>query len=357
MGGDPPMAEAVVIVNGFPIATPQIGMDQVPLIDATTAGILAAVNNFKIRQRTSLMEGITGGCIEKENMYDVFDAANGVHLFTVMEKSESSERCCCAPNHSLFLEFKGVAGMGDMSKAPRAQFAGLPTVMWAEREGCCSKWGLGCCICDASCANEMFMHAGTPAPGITAGKTAWAGQGLIGYLAQPSPWGGGFTPTVNIMERANPADTSVRPLSKVEGPCIFGGCSELCCDSNWMVSQMQPHQFNSGVGTGDLARIVKTRPTSAGAAIREAFTDSDSYSMDFVPGNNLAPQQKAIMMASLILVDYMFFEQDNGMCKIEDQKIKITVFQYYCMGTTCPCNIVIPLNQGGAPAKSEEMTR
>lgn len=85
------------------------------------------------------------------------------------------------------------------------------------------------------------------------------------------------------------------------------------------------------------------------------------------------------MMASLILVDYMFFEvckvpvllcdvrstlpspppeqQDNGMCKIEDQKIKITVFQYYCMGTTCPCNIVIPLNQGGAPAKSEEMTR
>lgn len=116
----------------FPIATPQIGMDQVPLIDATTAGILAAVNNFKIRQRTSLMEGITGGCIEKENMYDVFDAANGVHLFTVMEKSESSERCCCAPNHSLFLEFKGVAGMGDMSKAPRAQFAGLPTVMWAE---------------------------------------------------------------------------------------------------------------------------------------------------------------------------------------------------------------------------------
>jgi len=258
--------------------------------------------------------------------------------------------------HNLFLEFKAAQG-ADMSKAPRAQLAGLPTVMWAEREGCCSKWGLGCCICSDGCANEMHVHAGAMPAGATPGSTAWGGQALIGYLAQPVPWGGGFTPTVNIMERANPADTSVRPIAKVEGPCIFGGCSELCCDSPWDVSLMQPHQYKSFIKTGDMAKILKRKPNSLSGAIREAVTDSDTYTMEFVPGNTLAPQQKAIMMASLILVDYMFFEQDNGMCKYEDKKIKITLYEWFCLGCVCPCNLNIPLEGGGGPPNSEAMAR
>ena len=31
------------------------------------------------------------------------------------------------------------------------------------------------------------------------------------------------------------------------------------------------------------------------------------------------------MIASLLLVDYMFFEQDNGMVSCEDGKLKITL--------------------------------
>ena len=55
----------------------------------------------------------------------------------------------------------------------------------------------------------------------------------------------------------------------------------------------------------------------------------------------LNPYQMATELASLFLVDYMFFEQDNGMCKYEDGKIKITLCLCYCAGCLCPCNVVL----------------
>ena len=58
----------------------------------------------------------------------------------------------------------------------------------------------------------------------------------------------------------------------------------------------------------------------------EAMTDSDTYKITFNEGVQLAPQQKALMLTSLIQIDYMFFEKDNGMCKYEGGKIKITLF-------------------------------
>ena len=62
--------------------------------------------------------------------------------------------------------------------------------------------------------------------------------------------------------------------------------------------------------TGDLATIKKRTPRTLEAALKEACTDSDEYTMHFPPsGAGLAPQQKAMMLASLVQIDYMFFEQ------------------------------------------------
>ena len=242
----------------------------------------------------------------------------------------------------------------------RDKLKSLPTVMWAEREGLCScsKIGLGCCICHQCCANEMFVHAGDVPPGATVGSLAWTDDKLIGYIMQPVPFGGGLTPTLNIMERASPADGSVRPIAKLEGPCCFGGCTELCCTSTWLISSMQPHQYKKKIKTGDMAKIVKQRPRRLKGAAREALTDSDSFVLAFPDGNLLAPQQKAVMMSSLLLVDYMCFEQDNGMCRCEGTKLICTLFECYWCGAVVPCNCEYNFAGGGGSAPtSEEMER
>ena len=41
-------------------------------------------------------EAITGGCIEQSNVYDIYDAANGNHVFVAVERSEDCVRCRCA---------------------------------------------------------------------------------------------------------------------------------------------------------------------------------------------------------------------------------------------------------------------
>ena len=54
------------------------------------------------------------------------------------------------------------------------------------------------------------------------------------------------------------------------------------------------------------------------------------------------------MIASLLLVDYMFFEQDNGMLSCNSGTVKITLCETYCCGSLCPWNITIPgSSQGG----------
>lgn len=119
----------------------------------------------------------------------------------------------------------------------------------------------------------------------------------------------------------------------------FGGLSELCCQSSFPISTMQPNELKTTLKKGDLAEIVKKVPAGLAAAAREAFTDSDTYTMSFQPEANLAPQQKAMMIASLVLVDYMFFEQDNGMCTYENGALKFTLFESYCCGCLLPCTV------------------
>ena len=355
-------AVPVVVVNGIPIVAGNLGIDAVPLIDAQTAGILQAVDAFTVKQRVSLMEGITQGCIEVSNVYDVYDTKQGNVVFTAVETSEDCDRCCCAPNHKFRVLFKPAT-----TKLQRDQVLSLPTVLTMDRPGetcscnCDEKLGLGCCICPGcpACADGFVLYAGDVQEKQ---RNADASHKLItpqtiGYAEQPIPWGGGFTPTVNVMDRADATD-KFRPLAKVEGAsCCFGGCSELCCESAWPVSKMEPQQLNQKVLTGDLAQITKKKPDSMSAALREALTDSDTYTIEFAPGQ-LAPQQKATMISSLILVDYMFFEKDNGMCHMEGSKLKFTLFECYCAGCVCPCTFTIDTsNSGGQPAKSSDVSR
>ena len=56
---------------------------------------------------------------------------------------------------------------------------------------------------------------------------------------------------------------ATEPGAKLEGPMIFGGCTELCFSTEWPISK-----FDSDKKQGDLAMIVKKAPTSMGDAAK-----------------------------------------------------------------------------------------
>ena len=95
-----PMSDGPVpVVQGIALTEGALGMDAVPLIDASTASILGQVNAFTIVQRTQLTEMM--GCCERSNIYDIFDASNGVHLFFAKERSGFCEKQLVrAPTHT-----------------------------------------------------------------------------------------------------------------------------------------------------------------------------------------------------------------------------------------------------------------
>jgi len=366
------VAASPVMVDGFPAQVKELGpqsvvgipidvstfvtsqfglpIDPVPMLDAQTAGILASVNKFKVKQRLAWMEALTQGACEQSNIYDIFDDNTNQPLFTAVEESDGCTRCCCAPHHSFHLKFKPAA-VG----VPKSALGGHPTLMTMEREGCCSKWGLGCWACNDDCKDGYFLHAGDVVG--EPGKVQMSSGRVMGFATQPS-MGGGFTPTVNVMERLDETGSKWGAMAKIEGPQCFGGCSELCCDSAWPVSKMAADDFHNRLFVGDFATITKRKPNGLGAALQEAMTDSDTYTIEFNPNVALAPQQKALMLSSLVQIDFMFFEKDNGMCKSEGGKIKITLFECYCYGCTCPCNLEFGGNNGGgAPPKPDEMER
>jgi hypothetical protein len=308
-----------------------------PVVVQTFIDSLAGYDQFLVKQDASLLEMATSnagfGCCEAANKYSVYgsstqEGSDGKQtaLLLAQEESECLGRGCCAPNHAFKMKFYepryGTGGkQADKDKG----------ALWTmERDGCCTKW-LNCCPpVHACCQQSMTLYAGD----VEGEIGSMTGQ-VIGRAEQPKPFGGCFTPTLHIMER-----DATEPGAKLEGPTLFGGCTELCFSTEWPISK-----FESDKKAGDLAMIVKKAPTSMGEAAKELFGDADIYTLNVNPAMNT--NQKAIFLASLILTDYMFFERDNGMFAFEDgcKTISCTICLCYCCGTLNPC--VLKFSQGG----------
>ena len=347
--------------------------DPINLLDAETAGILASVNSFKVQQRVSMWEAASLGMLEQQNIYDFFDAATGMHLFIAQEESDGCVRCGCAPHHSLRVNFK-LVNSKDRLWSTRAAIDSMPIVFHLEREGCCSKKWLCCFTWNDSCKDGMTLNAGSP-PAVSSGQPGglfslsqpdrpelkYAPEdeevdpymplllnSTIAYADQPA-CGGYLTPTINLFTRVNHGidPTAFAPLAKIEGPTIFGGCSELCCDAFFQVSRMEEGQEEEALKTGDLATITKTRPRGAIACAREIMSDSDHFLVKYEEGVGLTPQQKASMMGIVLLSDYMFFEHDQAMLECDDNSLKVTFLNCYCCGSNVPCKVGLQKSGGG----------
>jgi hypothetical protein len=123
---------------------------------------------------------------------------------------------------------------------------------------------------------------------------------LLGSVIQPT-YGGCCIPTLHLRGKGA-ADTD-EPYAKVEGPCFFGGWSEMCCDFRFFTSFM-----NSKTKEGDVAVIIKKKPVSLTGAFVELFTDSDVYGIHFNQSAQLTAEQKIHVMTAQLLADYMFFD-------------------------------------------------
>ena len=322
--------------------------DNVKVLDQTTAGILASVDSFTINQRVKWWETLSLGCFEQRNTYDIFDKATGTHLFVAQEQSADCERCWCKPYQSLRIEFYLVNSQErQWVKGGMPQY-NLPVVMTADREGCCgAKPCLWCFACTDSCQDSMVVHAGKQDE-ATRGNFAFTEQ-TFGFIDQPT-CGGFCKPTFNVHYKTQSASSidAFSPLATMVGPCCFGGWTQFCFESefNFYGAAAEKTHAISG-GTPKLAKLTKKKPAGWSACAKELFTDADVYTVDYAPNVGLTPQQKANMMASIILTDFHLFEEDNGICKFEHNAVKCTLWECYCCGCLIPCNIVLTQGQNG----------
>ena len=295
---------------------------------AAMAQMLEATESVKIEQQIHVLEAASGGCCEQENTYRIYGdqgwEKGDAPLLVAMEQSGDCDRVCCKPHNNLLLHVNA----GDTGE----------TLITLERKGikCGSDCGpkplLCCCICNEGCAEELTVHEGNVQG--EAGNINPATR--LSLIRQPSPLGGCFTPTLEVLNASGALD------AKVTGPCCFGGWSEICCDSTFVLKR----------GDAPLATIKHLAPRDCSETCAAICTDSDKFQVTF--DATTSSMDKANAVAAGLLIDYMFFEIDHGLCGVENnctggKNIHCTLFLCYVAGCLLPFNISIPLDEPAGP--------
>lgn len=190
-----------------------------------------------------------------------------------------------------------------------------------------------CCACSEDLCNDgMIIHEGDIEfeQGSCGGITVTTEGKAISKILQSSS----MTPKLDVYAEVD----SESPYATITGPCCFGGCSELCCSSDFAYSK----------GETPIASMKKRAPGSCGECCAEACTDADTFNLTFEDG--IEAEEKANSLAAVFLADYMFFEQDNGICRCTGEGLKFTFFQCYFFGCLIPCTGTLKKNKGGGGA-------
>ena len=299
-GGPPPQQMGAYPPQGGQYAPPPQQMMGGGGGDAIAA--LAPVTKFTIKQKFSLLEAATNavgcGCCEQRNKYDVYDSNSGSHLFVVKEESETCMRCCCNPAHALTLN------IFDASNNQQVALIDRPF-----KYGCCWAW-LECCL------DEATLYRGPNKSGTPMGMTK---QPICGGQCKPTMYS--YTGS-NFPEGGATEEGS---FAKIQGPtCCFGGCTELCCDQEFKVTDAQE---------GNMAMIVKEKPSGAMGFLKEATNDADIFSLTLQ--KEISPDDKMVLLSSLLLVDYLFFEE-GGMIECDGESVTCICCYCFCQGCFCP---------------------
>eukprot|EP00981_Chlorochromonas_danica_P001722 scaffold369_cov177-Ochromonas_danica.AAC.55 len=193
-------------------------------------------------------------------------------------------------------------------------------------------------VCFGCCQDGVSIYSGAlvDPPGKEAGRPYDPDPSrLIGSAIQPN-FGGCLTPTLHLRGGESVGETA-EPYGKIEGPCCFGGWSEMCCNFNFQVSS-----FNGPAKAGDLGLITKRKPASLAGAFVELASDADVYTIQFNDKADLTPSQKITILAGQVLADYMFFDGNTEKCSQDDNFVYCYCCYFSCIGAICPIYICIP---------------
>eukprot|EP01038_Epipyxis_sp_PR26KG_P016529 gene16529-22562_t len=372
-----PLAQAYPVLQGAAIEVP--AAFEVSPLSPEMWYILQNAKTMTIRQHVKLLPKsccVCPPCVKQENTYSVYaglnNMANDAEFLRIDEVSDDWNRCCCSPYHPLRLEvrqyipFPGDNSSSDYShlsediRTDFSRFRGreqqqymrnfymsqpvLMSMVRDDGERCCWKCPcklLSSFVCFDFCKDGMHLYAGpvVDEPEKEKGRPFQLDQSkLIGSAVQPL-YGGWTLPTIHL--RADGQQDSDVPFGKVEGPCFFGGWSEMCCDFKFYTSY-----FNSPTHAGDLAFITKKKPQSLAGAFTELMTNSDVYTIQFNEKASLTAGQKATILTAQILADYMFFDGNTEKCKDTDGAVICYCCYFSCVGKLCPCYVAIPKNAG-----------
>ena len=299
-------------------------------------------NKLLVEQKMNLSEVITQGFWDEKNSYKIVDGDTNQLSIVVKENSETCDRLCCHPHHSFTLTFHLV-------DLPSGELYNAPPFATVEREGCgyrycgqcsCNKW-LCCCACNDSCRLISYLHWGfvgglpeepqekdVPSPPFLPGT--FPKDNVMGRIEQPI-MGGGLHPTLNLY-RGMSREPEQDQFGQVSGPFCFGGCLKLCMPFDYPVVDLND---------SEIARIRREKAGSGTRAkLREVFSASDYFSLEFGAKANAGPERMTIL-SSLFMLDYMLFEfADQNIVGCDSEKgIYCTCCFLYCCGCLVPCQI------------------
>ena len=312
------------------------------------AQLLGGADRIHINQRMMMFEALSCGMFEQKNKYDIrIGDKEGPTVMVATEESKPWSRLCCAPRHSAFVYFAPAYDQNNVlltMERPGCKCDGCTDVMCLfDSPKPCT--GGGCYTCHEMCTEEVTLH-----DGMVTGEPGKELQNArpLAVIRQPmqccQPPMDGCTPTLDVFPAQGEA-----PYAQITGPAFFGGCSEFCFESHFRYT-------SDGNEAGQVTHLT---PKSPGEVCKAICTDSDNYAIDFAPG--ASEVDKANMIASSILLDYMFFERDDGLChyNAEQKRFEILCCFCFCWGKMNQCCCPIPLKGGdggggGGPPRAED---
>mmetsp|Transcript_11058 Transcript_11058/g.33007 ORF Transcript_11058/g.33007 Transcript_11058/m.33007 type:complete len:317 (-) Transcript_11058:70-1020(-) len=247
---------------------------------------------------------------EGANKYRVRDPG-GRPVYHIVEESSCCQRQCCNPNHSMTLHVVDNNGV---------------EVMNMRRP-----WNWNCCCLECgNCCGLSKMD-------VFLGADGDDDERRLGRVRMPC-LGGGFTPKFNIEDR----NGDVKAV--VKGPC--------CCVSDLCGAKFEVE----APGGREIGKVKKIGIKSGGDVAAEVGTDADNFVISFPQDLNI--EYKALMMGSLLILDYTFFE-DEGAFEFDpfSCSCKFKCCDCFCCGCIVPCSCNCPAKKPedgkGAPPAAE----